>query len=384
MCSNTLNFGSNTLFLRIIRNSARSFQMDNKKVTIKDIAKMAEVSPGTVDRVLHNRGKVSKDKKKRIDEVLREINYQPNLIAKTLKNNKIYSIQVLIPDPSTDEYWQKVEWGVKQGLREYQSFGIRIETHYFDISNETSFEKISNHALNSKPDGILIAPMHRHQSDTFFKKCIANEIPYVIFNSPQTESNPVTFIGQDLYQSGRVAAELITLSQKSKGRILLLHIDETPDNAIHILNKENGARDFLGEKNYPDDLIQSITLFHDDSVDLEETIRTKVVLDKDISGVIISTSKSYEVAEIFKECNPDCVIVGYDLISRNTRLLEAGVITFLINQSPIQQSYLGVQRFVDKLVFEKEVRKQELLPIQVVTPENLNSIQIQRFGSVRL
>ncbi|WP_414654827.1 LacI family DNA-binding transcriptional regulator, partial [Flavobacterium sp. UBA4854] len=53
----------------------------DKKYTIKDIAQMAGVSKGTVDRVLHNRGKVSPAALEKINEVLNVIDYEPNLIA---------------------------------------------------------------------------------------------------------------------------------------------------------------------------------------------------------------------------------------------------------------------------------------------------------------
>ncbi|HNX12560.1 MAG TPA: LacI family DNA-binding transcriptional regulator, partial [Paludibacteraceae bacterium] len=46
---------------------------ENTKVRIKDIAVLAGVSEGTVDRVLHNRGEVSKKSKEAVEKVLKEI-----------------------------------------------------------------------------------------------------------------------------------------------------------------------------------------------------------------------------------------------------------------------------------------------------------------------
>ena len=76
----------------------------NKKHTIKDIAKLAGVSKGTVDRVLHKRGKVSPASLEKVNEVLKVIDYEPNLIARNLKNNKVYRISILLPDPEIDPY----------------------------------------------------------------------------------------------------------------------------------------------------------------------------------------------------------------------------------------------------------------------------------------
>lgn len=355
-----------------------------KKVTIKDIAKMADVSPGTVDRVIHNRGKVSADKKKKIDAVLKKINYQPNLIAKTLKNNRVYQISVLIPDPSKDEYWQKVEWGVHEGLNEFLSFGIRVSVHHYDPSLFGAFENAFEVILSEEPDGVLMAPLDTQPAMEVIRRCRISDLPFMIFNSPIKEADPLTFIGQDLYKSGRLTAELIHLTKRHDGKIAILHIDESPANSPHTFEKERGIKDYLNEKGYLSHNILSIELFHQESEDILSSLEDIINEQQPVCGFIISTSKSYEVAGFLRSRNPDSVIVGYDLISKNTPLLESGDITFLINQSPIQQAYLGIQRFTDHFIFGKEIPKEELLPLQIVTRENLNSILIQRFGSVRL
>ena len=64
--------------------------MENKIYTIKDIARMAGVSAGTVDRVLHNRGDVSLASMEKVQKVLDEIDYQPNVFAIGL----IYTIRM--------------------------------------------------------------------------------------------------------------------------------------------------------------------------------------------------------------------------------------------------------------------------------------------------
>jgi hypothetical protein len=64
--------------------SANQYLMNTKNIRIKDIAQLAGVSVGTVDRVLHSRGRVSDDALKKVLAVLDQIDYKPNLIARTL------------------------------------------------------------------------------------------------------------------------------------------------------------------------------------------------------------------------------------------------------------------------------------------------------------
>jgi LacI family transcriptional regulator len=66
--------------------------MDKKNYTIKDIARMAGVSAGTVDRVMHNRGEVSEATLKKVQKVLKEIDYHPNMFAIGFGSQKRYQI----------------------------------------------------------------------------------------------------------------------------------------------------------------------------------------------------------------------------------------------------------------------------------------------------
>jgi LacI family transcriptional regulator len=85
------------------------------KTRIKDIAKMANVSVGTVDRVLHNRGEVSLETRKQVMSIVDQLGYTPNLIAKSLALKKNHEIAVLIPSSANDNpYWDMPLSGIKQ------------------------------------------------------------------------------------------------------------------------------------------------------------------------------------------------------------------------------------------------------------------------------
>src|SRR5690606_4730854 len=95
------------------------YPLMNKNIRIKDIAQLAGVSVGTVDRVLHNRGQVSREACNKVMEILEKTGYKPNLIARTLGSNKTYSIAALIPDPSQDEYWGLSGQGIQHAIEEW-------------------------------------------------------------------------------------------------------------------------------------------------------------------------------------------------------------------------------------------------------------------------
>ncbi|MDP3433240.1 MAG: LacI family DNA-binding transcriptional regulator, partial [Bacteroidota bacterium] len=91
------------------------------RTRIKDIAQKANVSIGTVDRVIHNRGEVSNATRDRILRIIDEMEYQPNLMASTLASKKTFSFALLLPEPiSPESYWNKPMVGVRRAFQEIQ------------------------------------------------------------------------------------------------------------------------------------------------------------------------------------------------------------------------------------------------------------------------
>src|SRR5690625_6600129 len=66
-------------------------------VTIKDVAKAANVSPSTVSRVISDSPKISEQTKKRVRKVMQELGYHPNYIARSLASNKPNVIGIVFP-----------------------------------------------------------------------------------------------------------------------------------------------------------------------------------------------------------------------------------------------------------------------------------------------
>ncbi|WP_017471427.1 LacI family DNA-binding transcriptional regulator [Amphibacillus jilinensis] len=68
--------------------------------SIKDVAKKAGVSVTTVSRVINNRGYIGKETRKKVETAMKNLNYQPNQIARSLQNSKTTFIGVIVPDSS--------------------------------------------------------------------------------------------------------------------------------------------------------------------------------------------------------------------------------------------------------------------------------------------
>ncbi|WP_163707959.1 substrate-binding domain-containing protein [Mangrovibacterium lignilyticum] len=345
-----------------------------KNIRIKDVAELAGVSVATVDRVLHKRGKISEKAMTKVMEALEKTGYKPNLIASTLGSNKVFKIAAMLPNPALDDYWNQSGSGIFKATEEWAQYNVRIEPFYFNLYDKKSFQQVSQKVIDFKPDSVLLAPVHYHEALDFFAELKKLEIPYVIFNTNIQEADPLCFIGQDLYQSGRVGAEMLATKLGKKGNILVLHIYEETENAIHVKEKERGFRDYFANNNLNDFTIESFE-FPDfnDAVFIREL--QQILSKQQVDGIFVPTSKWTHLTALVldKTGQKDIALVGYDLLKDNIHYMYEGIINFLIHQNPRKQAVKGIGYLVNYLLFKKQPPLSDLFPLEIITRENIKS-----------
>ena len=151
--------------------------------SIRDIAKMAGVSVGTVDRVIHNRGRVSAANYTRVMTVLKEVDYRPNMVARSLASKKVYHIVVIIPAYAPGEYWEYISRGVDRAVEDFRQYHLSVTKLYFDQFNEASFESLLRDIKLDEVDGVLLGTLFYDLVCSFSKELDARKIPYVYVDS---------------------------------------------------------------------------------------------------------------------------------------------------------------------------------------------------------
>ena len=374
MCSNTHKQCSRTQSYHF-SHLFSIFVVMIKKYTIRDIAKLAGVSKGTVDRVLHKRGKVSETALKKVTKVLDEIDFKPNPIAKNLKNNKIYRLCILLPDTEMDAYWKPCLDAVKEIETNYHHFGIRVDKYLYDPSSTSSFTETALELIETKPDAVLMAPLFFAEAQEISNTCKEENILVTTFNNIIEKDSGNNFIGQDLYQSGRIGAKLLDMIL-TKGHLAIVHIDEVFLNATYIQEKEKGFRNYFKSQNNENFKISTLNIKQNSDLSFEESLNEHLAPYPDINGVFITTSKTYMVAESNFNSSQKLKIVGYDLVDSNVSFLKDGTIDFLIHQSPKKQAFLGLSYLAEYFLFGKEIPKKILLPIDIINSENVEQYML--------
>ncbi len=343
-----------------------------KKIRITDIAKQANVSIGTVDRVIHNRGEVSDQTRKKILKIIEKVNYSPDVLASALATKRPHRIAVLIPRVQSDSsFWNAPLAGVRKAVSETVHFGIEVEYYLFDLFDPASFQSLSAKILKSVPDAILLAPVQYEQAVTFTRLCDEKGIPFVFINSNIEELNYLSYIGQDSIQSGYLAGRLMSIGFPPGTELLVVNISQLLAGHRHILKRNKGFEKFFAD--HPDARAKIHTVNIEDTgqeevnMRLEESFATYLT----INGLFVPSSRVFKVARYLNSNNIRTKLIGYDLTEENIPFLEDGTIDFLISQKPVDQGYYGIMALLNHLVFKRGYRKNFYLPIDIITKENL-------------
>lgn len=344
---------------------------DERELTgVKEIARRANVSIATVDRVLHNRFGVSVKTKNKILSIIEELNYQPNILARTLALKKVLHFAVLIPEASDETaFWQAPLTGILNAEEQIKRYGIIIDLYLFDQNDIDSFVKQSQKILGNKVDGVLMAPMFIEESLEFTKACKRLEIPYVFINSDIPEQQSLCYFGPDLYHSGYMGAHLLSYLIKDQ-KILLVNISKEINTHHHLFRKEEGFKNYFRDENKQNELIK-IDVRKTDYNSVEKALNDTFAAHPDIEAVFVSNSRVASVARYLEQYHKNnLLLIGFDFLPKNIEYLKNNTIDFLICQKPQEQGYKGIMSLYYKLVHGQEPEKVNFMPIDIITREN--------------
>jgi LacI family transcriptional regulator len=352
--------------------------------TLKDIADRAGVSIGTVDRIIHKRGRYSSETAAKVREIMEEVDYRPNLMARRLSKSKSCRIAAFLPWPEQDSgYWGLTLEGIRRAEGDLSPFGLNLDILHFNRYDADQFLQIGRRLAGGQFDGILMAPLREDESRSLLRH-IDKQIPVAFFDTDLPGFPRMSYIGQDSYVSGRLAGRLMNLlmgDNTGAGALVL-----TPDTENEHLNRRfDGFRDVFNGS------VRSIRISIESDHDKDALHR---LLEREITGTlglfVTDASAHYAAEYLAAESGkasgdfPRCFMVGYDLVDENRRWLEEGTIDFLLTQRPDEQGYDGVNRLFRKIVVDENPPEHIYTPIDIVTKENLRYHNVVNEGEYPL
>ncbi|WP_262707158.1 substrate-binding domain-containing protein [Mariniphaga sediminis] len=336
------------------------------------MAEKAKVSIGTVDRVLHNRGEVAEETKNKILQIVKELDYKPNILASTLASKKSALFATLFPEPPSPEgYWTKPVVGVKKRIAELRQYGIQVQPFTFSQTESKNFVESAQKVIDLNPDGIIFAPFFKKESGIFINKLKELNIPFVFIDSEIKNAGQVGYIGQNSYQSGLVSGKLLDLILP-EGNVLVIHFAKEMDNQNHLVQREKGFYDWYSKNKR--DMHQLFTTEVPDTNNenwMDPVVKT--IQKKNIRGIFVTNSKVFYVGQLIEKYGMhDLKVIGHDLLKENVGYLKKDIVQFLICQRPEEQGYNAINKLFRHVVQKRITSDKNYTSIDIVTKENVD------------
>lgn len=328
-------------------------------VTIEEIARLAGVSIGTVDRVLHDRGRVSNQTRDKILSIVESTGYKPNVIARSLCLTNKNKLGILLPTLNDDSgLWALAETGIEKAANELSNLAVETYYEYFDSQNIESLYSAYSSLLSKEVKGLILS-LGNNQS---FAPLISSfTIPYIYIGSRIDETAPLTIITQNHRQSGVVGARMLSLLCPNGTRFVSICTTEEFENEI-IRKRLEGVVGFFSKRNHNADV--SHMLIQDYSkIDIEALF--------DVDGIIILSSKMYSLVDNLEDLEKRPIIVGYNPVPKNRIAVKKGLADCIISQRIEEQGYYAMRNLCRKIVLSQNVEKEIIIYPEILLPENM-------------
>ncbi|GAB3982372.1 LacI family DNA-binding transcriptional regulator [Spirosoma terrae] len=340
---------------------------------VKEIARLANVSRGTVDRVIHNRAGVALKTRDKIEAIIKELNYQPNVLASrlALASRGTLRLAVLLPGISEEtEYWKAPLEGITKAEGEIRQYGVHLDIYFFDQNLQSVFAEQIQRIIEARPDGVLITPTFEKESIILLKYCKKKKIPCVLMNSDIPDQERLCYIGPELFDSGYLSAQLVHYCLKDNQKVLIVNIAKEIESNAAIYRKEEGFMAYFREK-LTEELVVPLNTTDTDYPAVATRLHSILERESQIGIIYVTNSRVALVAEWLESIGrSDILLIGYDYLEKNIEYLKKEVINFLICEKPQEQGYRGVMSLFQHLIFSSTVKEDYLIPIDIVTSAN--------------
>ena len=347
--------------------------MRSKKPTLSDIARKANVSIGTVDRAMNDRGRIAPEVKKKILSIADEIGYKKNIYASLLASkNKVKHLAYLLPAPGMDGYWDLVLKGIQKAIDHKPIESLQLETIYFDLHDPKDFVRALQKLKTTKADVLLTAPIFQKEWLPLMGLLATLDIPYVLINTfpGQIDDNYLSYIGPDSYHSGKLAGRLMNYHCSSGDKVLMMPLEKEYANARHMVEKRDGFQEFFRTHNPAVEVITSDFARFEDERSVDDFIANVLREHPEIVGIYVSASRTHIIARALEHLEKKPILIGYDVLPENVNHLRKENIHYLISQNPELMGFLGMKACQEYAIYQTVKHKKLLIPMDVIVPEN--------------
>jgi len=340
-------------------------------ITIKQIAELAGVSRGTVDRVINQRGAVNSETEAKIQEILKKVNYQPNKVAKSLsviKKNLKFGV-ILFGEAGENPFFDQVREGIEKKKEELKEYNVTIDVRSCDFAYEKQLQVIDE-LVKEGVCGIAMTPINHEKIAEKINKLYEQGILVVTMNTDIKDTKRIAYVGSNYYQSGRTAARLLGLITGGKANILAVIGSVT---VLCHMERLNGFARVLKER-YPNfKLVDVIENLDKNKISYERT--KKALLEHpEVDALYLASAGVDGACRAVCDLNrqDDIVIISFDSVPKTISFVKQGIISATIDQDPKKQGMKSLDLLFDAIVMDNTIKEDVYYTrIDIILDENI-------------
>ncbi len=305
--------------------------------TIKEIADLAGVSRGTVDRVLNNRGAVNPQTAATIREIANKLHYTPNkaglALAAQKKKLKIGVVMFGEGNPFFDEVMR----AIKRKADELAGYNCTVLVRRVTEDVQSQLDTLDE-LLAEGVHGFVLSPCNAPEIAQKINELYDAGIPVVTSNTDIENSKRIAYVGSNYYRSGQTAGGLMGLVTGGTAKVGI--VSGSSQILCHT-ERIAGFKDCIN-KNYPGISILEIVQNHDDEFESYEVTKKLLRDHPDLDSLYFAAGGVFGgckalLADTKTRTTPDCHIITYDDVPSTKELVKRGVIAATICQQPSVQ-----------------------------------------------
>ena len=337
--------------------------------TIKEIAAMAGVSRGTVDRVLNHRGSVNPATAEKIERIAKELDYRPNVAGLVLAAQKRrLKLGVILFSPE-NPFYIDVLAGVNDKAEELSGYNCSVLVKEISFGVEEQLAAIDE-LVAEEVNGIALAPYNDERIRRRINELFDLGIPVVTMNTDIENSRRIAYVGSNYTKSGATAAGLMHLMTHGQ-----IHIGIVTGSSNILCHTERIAGFTKTLKPYRDSIhITDIIEVHDDEIESYEKTAKLLTEHPEINALYFAAGGVYGGCRSVKALGRQkgMCIIAYDMVPTTRELMKKGTIAAVICQQPRHQGSKPLALLFTYLTTgELPEKEQNFVAVDIRIKENL-------------
>lgn len=314
-------------------------------MTVKEIAALAGVSRGTVDRVLHNRPGVSRESYERVAKIIEEHHFRPNTLARALSRKQVPKKIGVIINSIGNPFFDDVLSGLRQCRADHISYDLSMEIRELKGYDPEQQKNAVEEMLRLRVDGLIITPINHPTVRSVLKRLTDHNMPVITLNTDlEDEAARTDYIGCDYFESGRLAGGVLDLlAWREPVRVGIVQGSEDIRGHVQRLAGFRAIADTLQGIS----VAWQVSCQDDDAVAYRQT--SAMLRQTPVDLVYVVASGTAGVMRAIEESACPTVAITNDILPVTEEYLEKGIIKATIFQHPFEQGYNAVSRMIDCL-----------------------------------